>query len=258
MSLLAEHSLRIREGLFFAAVQGEGVLLDLVEDRYWGLYDLGAAIWKSMMEGLTREQTIDVLVASHRLAPREATAALEQQIGVWTDSRLLVPRCFREGEFRGFPEEDSRDGIDSLPSKACGSPATQFFDAKKRARRSRTASLVRVVQAGRWAGSRIKRMRPVDILAELSVYGVAEPGTESLGGATVSAFRALQWFFRRRDDCLFRSLTLARALRVQGVPCDLCFGVRKIPFWAHAWVELDGHSVDSPTELASLTVVARF
>jgi hypothetical protein len=55
-----------------------------------------------------------------------------------------------------------------------------------------------------------------------------------------------------------RTLLLARALRYQGIPCDICFGVRKVPFNAHAWVELDGSALnDSASTLANLSVVLR-
>ena len=42
-----------RSGLSFAAVQHEGVLLDLNADRYWGLDGPGATIWQGLIDGLT-------------------------------------------------------------------------------------------------------------------------------------------------------------------------------------------------------------
>jgi Transglutaminase-like superfamily len=45
---------------------------------------------------------------------------------------------------------------------------------------------------------------------------------------------------RSADDCLVRSLSLFRYLRACGVPAEHVIGVRRIPFDAHAWVEVGG------------------
>lgn len=59
--------------------------------------------------------------------------------------------------------------------------------------------------------------------------------------ASVCAFRALApYFFTSRDQCLFRSLVLARFLSLEGNRCDWIFGVRLDPFEAHCWIERDG------------------
>lgn len=44
--------------------------------------------------------------------------------------------------------------------------------------------------------------------------------------------------------CLQRSAVLASLLRSVGVRAQVVIGVRKIPFRAHAWVEVDGRSVN--------------
>jgi hypothetical protein len=62
-----------------------------------------------------------------------------------------------------------------------------------------------------------------------------------------------------RDDCLPRSFALAVALRRLGVDAQICFGVRKFPFLAHAWVEEGGRVVnESPGKVQKYTLLARF
>jgi hypothetical protein len=40
--------------------------------------------------------------------------------------------------------------------------------------------------------------------------------------------------------CLERSSVLVKMLRRRGLPAHMVIGAQKLPFKAHAWVELDG------------------
>lgn len=68
-------------------------------------------------------------------------------------------------------------------------------------------------------------------------------------------------FFRRApNDCLVRSLALFRYLRWRGIPATHIIGVRRVPFAAHAWVEVSGEGVLAPAPrgfsiLATLTSI---
>ena len=65
---------------------------------------------------------------------------------------------------------------------------------------------------------------------------------------TLGAVRAAtRYYFRRRLDCLPRSLAIYVLLRRQGVPATLRIGVKRFPFAAHAWVECLGEVLDDST-----------
>jgi hypothetical protein len=55
-------------------------------------------------------------------------------------------------------------------------------------------------------------------------------------------------FFPGRAVCLEQSLALYLLLRRRGVPAELRLGVQVYPFYAHAWVELDGEPVNEDRE----------
>ena len=55
---------------------------------------------------------------------------------------------------------------------------------------------------------------------------------------------ASRYYYRRRLDCLPRSLAIYILLRRQGVPATLRVGVKRFPFAAHAWVECAGEVLD--------------
>lgn len=59
---------------------------------------------------------------------------------------------------------------------------------------------------------------------------------------------ATRYYFRRRLDCLPRSLAVYVLLRRQGVPATLRIGVKRFPFGAHAWVECLGKVLDDSTD----------
>jgi Transglutaminase-like superfamily len=55
-------------------------------------------------------------------------------------------------------------------------------------------------------------------------------------------------FFPGRAVCLEQSLALYVLLRRRGVPAELRLGVQVYPFYAHAWVELNGQPVNEDRE----------
>lgn len=55
-------------------------------------------------------------------------------------------------------------------------------------------------------------------------------------------------FFPGRAVCLEQSLALYLLLRRRGVPAALRLGVQAYPFYAHAWVEVDGAPVNEDPE----------
>jgi hypothetical protein len=65
--------------------------------------------------------------------------------------------------------------------------------------------------------------------------------------ATCEAVALATCFYWKSVLCLQRSVVLVRLLRRRGVSAGLVIGYRPLPFMAHAWVEVDGHTVnDSP------------
>ena len=56
-------------------------------------------------------------------------------------------------------------------------------------------------------------------------------------------------FYPRRALCLEQSLTLFVLLRRRGVPAELRLGVQPRPFYAHAWVEVEGRPVNESADL---------
>lgn len=86
----------------------------------------------------------------------------------------------------------------------------------------------------------------------------AEPDSETVHSISEAVQRATRFYFRKQQDCLPKSVTAWHLLRLRGLPAKLCFGVRKFPFNAHAWVECgDWIFDDHPGRIRSYTLLKR-
>jgi hypothetical protein len=88
--------------------------------------------------------------------------------------------------------------------------------------------------------------RTLRLIGGLNAGGSA---AEDLIEATVNSVCTAAAFYPRRALCLEQSLALTWLLRRRGVPAELRIGVQARPFYAHAWVEVDGRALNEPTDL---------
>ena|ERR1700733_7489875 len=51
-------------------------------------------------------------------------------------------------------------------------------------------------------------------------------------------------FYPKQALCLQRSAVLVKMLRANGIPAHMVIGAQKLPFKAHAWVEVDGNIIN--------------
>lgn len=80
---------------------------------------------------------------------------------------------------------------------------------------------------------------------------------EVVSNTCTAVDRAATYYFKRAW-CLQRSATAVLLLRWRGVNAQLVIGVEKMPFYAHAWTEVDGQVVnDHPSIQKRYTVLER-
>lgn len=78
-----------------------------------------------------------------------------------------------------------------------------------------------------------------------------------IAGTCTAVDRATTYYFKRAW-CLQRSATAVFLLRRRGFDARLVIGAQKIPFYAHAWAEVDGRVVnDYPSVQKKYTVLER-
>jgi hypothetical protein len=76
-----------------------------------------------------------------------------------------------------------------------------------------------------------------------SVRSCEVSGGERCSATQADILRAIDLaavFYFKEVKCLQRSVVTARLLRRHGFPAEMVIGVQQVPFYAHAWVELEG------------------
>lgn len=62
---------------------------------------------------------------------------------------------------------------------------------------------------------------------------------------------ACSWY-PKRARCLQRSAVTTCLLRSYGVPAQMVLGAQKVPFKAHAWVEVDGRAINERRDVQKI------
>jgi prolyl oligopeptidase len=62
-------------------------------------------------------------------------------------------------------------------------------------------------------------------------------------------------WYPKRALCLQRSFVTTYLLRTNGVAAHMVLGAQKLPFKAHAWVEVDGRAINERTDVQATYAV---
>ena len=226
----------LAEHVFVCVDDGQVVLLDVRQDRYWALEAARTAGLGTLVAGwpVARAQC-DTGARGDEPNPCELGAVLELLCG------------------RGLLTEPNASGKDATPVRA-HTPVTDFGNqlwATKVVGSSRT---VTGVAGSGWtfllAAVRARialRLWPFErIIGRVRRRKLARAGrTQALDAELtrdlVAAFvRRRVFLFSSRNECLHDSLALLEFLARYGLYPDWVFGVQTRPFAAHCWVQQDG------------------
>lgn len=242
----------IRPGVYFAAVQGEGILMDLIHDRYLGLSGASTIVWTGIASG---KELGEIRSDLARALPNDPPAAVEKllldQVAAWRDSGLV-----------GAVPLDSPELPKAHPNCA---PSSLGLDVDRLSRTpASTMAYLRLTRAKRWTKRTVRRHGLCVLLKRMQRFGVSAIGWQLHREPAVYRMVHTYAVERRmlhqgRNDCLWRSVALSAALRWINVDAQVCFGVQKFPFEAHAWVEVGDHAVNErPASIHKYAVIARF
>jgi hypothetical protein len=97
------------------------------------------------------------------------------------------------------------------------------------------------------------------LYAKVARYPIAKPiaTSNTVDSICTAMDMACIWYWKEAL-CLQRSAATTCLLRRYGVSAELVLGAQRLPFKAHAWVEVDGHAVnDKPYVSEAYTVLDR-
>ena len=100
----------------------------------------------------------------------------------------------------------------------------------------------------------IRKRRPPDALDDVldARNGANSLDDEAITDTVCSALNNACVWYPRRAECLQRSAVLTCLLRRYGLPAQMVIGTQKLPFRAHAWVELHGRVVNDKQDMPVL------
>lgn len=192
----------LRPGLSFCEASGHLVFLDIDADRYFGLAPPAEARFRSLLgdaEGVSG--LIDEFLACGILVDGQA-------------AEPLAPATAPEVPAASLLEQPSKRASRRLVAVAL----RELLRARAQLRFAGFAATLRALARG--------KARPQ-----------SQASDPALIEASAAAFAHCALLLRSHDQCLARSVALARWLAAHGGAADLVLGVRVRPFAAHAWVQ---------------------
>ncbi|MGB8061800.1 MAG: lasso peptide biosynthesis B2 protein [Candidatus Sulfotelmatobacter sp.] len=82
----------------------------------------------------------------------------------------------------------------------------------------------------------------------------ASSGQDTVKRICVAVNYACIWY-PKQALCLQRSFVTTYLLRKHGVPAHMVLGAQKLPFKAHAWVEVDGQAINERSNVQATYAV---
>lgn len=91
---MADEFFELRADLLVEEIDGECLVLDMHQNVYFGLEDVGLLIWRCLEGASSREQILTKLMLSYPGEPRERLAAdLDAFLGSLLEANLITPKA---------------------------------------------------------------------------------------------------------------------------------------------------------------------
>lgn len=238
------------------------VLLDVHSGAYFALNAVGSLVWEQLRAGGSRETALEALQGRYG-APRErlgrdVDALLERLL----EKGLLAPGGISTGPGSPGHHEPVPVEVKSLGTRAASAPADRGAPLGAQ----RFSLLWRPL----WFLLAYASLLGMDVMLRLSGFDRfhqlirrwprwTRANVDVTAAARIrAAVDQAANFYPKRAWCLQRSAATTCLLRLRGLPAHLVIGVRRMPFAAHAWVELEGRIVnDDPRVCRAFDVIER-
>jgi len=237
------------------------VLLDLASSQYFMLNSTGAQVWRGLEAGVALADLADRLAGAGEPHREVVADAAQQHDDVRREVEELIRYLHGEGLLRRAGEASPQGGTtEHRPAVEAPAPTTATAPAAPR-RPPRVFTAWLVVAYVDLMASLFGIRRLLGLLPACPSPPPRQPAADTVDttiATTVDAVDRAAAFYFRKAWCLSRSAACTWLLRRRAVPARLVLGVRPLPFFAHAWVEVDGRVVNDAERVRRLAVLDRF
>lgn len=207
------------------------VLLDLRSGKYFALNGVGSLLWEAIAAGASRN------LALERLAERFPDVPADR---LGRDADALLAQLQAKGLLRSTDQERRL-----APAKGTTAPAEppQTEDHGTAARDGASPLWTLAAYLGLLVSDAALKILGFSRFHVIVRRIPTRPAVRSQPVAAQRIVRSVDRasaFYFKRAWCLQRSAVTVALLRLAGLPARLVIGVQRVPFYAHAWAELDG------------------
>ena len=231
---------RIASDVCFSTDQDGTIILDVQGGKFHSLIQGGSKVWSILAaqpQGITRTELIDRLVEQDDEFAREPREKVED----------AIENILRRLSHDGLLESDQANSLSAFQRLRCNlcvglaaatrrTGNTLISFGKVQAAAFIEFAFYEVIRklGGFYARQKIVRKWPI-------ADAQRNEGAEL--PALCEAVHAAAVWYPKQTLCLQKASVTASLLRQHGFAADMKIGVRKQPFHAHAWVEVDGQVV---------------
>lgn len=216
------------------------VLLHRKAGEYYLLNASAAAVWRHLCGGARSHDPVGELAAT---GAAEATPEVDELLAFLRGEGLLVEAA---ADAAPAPWPDPRPArVAPVAKRAPRIGAARVVVA--------WATLLRFHLLARRGLDRLVRALPT-----LPAAGLPEEEESALVALTLASLDRAAALSFGGPDCLPRSAAATWLLRRRRVAARMALGVRPMPFFAHAWVEVGGRAVGEEAWVGELQVLDRF
>ena len=230
----------ISPNIYSTSDEDGSTILDIKRDKIYNLIGAGSVMWAKLVaatDGLTSSNIVDDLSGQFTEVPR-------------SQIEIDVNRLLASFQNRGLIQPITTSRRSALPKYSVGSIAQHIAH--------RSVGLL--VKINLPALAAFLALGTTDILLKLvsfsSLYNTVKSwpvnskkaSAETAERVRAAIITAMTWY-PKQAMCLQRSAVTTCLLRSAGVQAEMIIGCQRLPFLAHAWVEVDGEVINDKAQV---------
>jgi len=232
---------RVAADVCFSTDKEGTIILDVHGGRFHSLIQSGSKLWSLLAahdEGITQAELVDEFLKDDEDVATEAREKIEAAI------QLVLQQLTRDGLLE-TDQTQSYSTLQKFKCRLCVASASAIRHTGNTLIRFRSVHAAAFIEfafyevirkfGGFYARHKIIRQWPI-------ANGSRSPEGAELPALCEAVHTAAVWY-PKQTLCLQKASVTTSLLRQHGFPADMKIGVRKQPFHAHAWVEVDGQVV---------------